>query len=92
MDCQGHPNPEATSGEITFRVPVRNKRFQINGIAGDPNNPTAALRVRGELTAPRKAKGTIRVHGSAVPLDPPTGGRGDCESTRQDWTAKRVPA
>lgn len=92
VDCQGHPNPESTSGNTDFRVPIRNRKFQINATLGDPDSPRAALKVRGELTAPRKAKGTIRVHGSAVPLDPPAGGTGNCESTTQDWTAHRVPA
>ena len=86
VDCQGHPNPETTSGRIITTAPVRNGHFQFRG---SNENETASLRFSGDLTGPRKAVGKIRVHGSAVLLDDKT--TANCESHNQDWEAHRIP-
>ena len=91
VQCQAPPSTDSTSGNITFSVPVRNRKFQINAVVGDPNDPNASLKVKGEQTGPRKFKGTIRVHGTDVALDS-SADTGNCESTTQSWDAKRVPA
>ena len=86
VECDGGDN--TSSGEITFKVRVRNGKFNINGVQGSPQNPTASLRIHGELKGPRNASGTIRVRGSQTPVD--VGGSDNCDSKTQDWSAKKV--
>jgi hypothetical protein len=54
------------SGKLTFGVSVQGKRFSAS--AGDGSGSTFVL--HGKLTHRRKrARGTIRIHGSSVPTD-----------------------
>jgi hypothetical protein len=76
-------------------------RYASGPIAGSNSGPAsqgkdfgvAALgqdyswRVRGKVESPRKVRGTVRLHGSAVPLK--GGGEADCDSGRLHFMATR---
>jgi hypothetical protein len=57
------------------------------GVAdGGPGKPSYAARVRGRLVRRDKARGILRVHGTAVPLK--GGGQDRCDSGRLHWIVR----
>lgn len=84
VDCKRGPNTSA--GNLTFRVPVKKKRFSTTAIVGKPEKPDARARITGSFTA-RQAKGSISVKGSKVPVA--QGNPDNCSSGKARWSANR---
>jgi hypothetical protein len=87
VDCDG--GPDTTGGVVTFTIPVKDTgKFTIKAVAGNPQNPSSALLVKGDFNNKyTKASGTIRVHGSNVLI---SGNNHDaCDSGTLDWSAQK---
>jgi hypothetical protein len=69
---------------------VRHRRFRTKGIIGPDTNPRSELVLHGRLGRRGHAHGTMRVFGSAVPVDDHMHGDTDrCDSGSVDWHAHR---
>ncbi len=84
VDCGGKPG--ATSGNLTFKVPVKKGAFHAKAVLGDSADPDAKANIHGTLTG-KTASGTIALSGSALPLD--GGNPSDCLSGKLNWSASR---
>ena len=87
MPAACNSGAEEVSGSISFKVRVKNGKFELDAIQGTPQNPTARMTAEGDVGR-NNADGTIRVHGSAVPID--DGGTANCDTGKETWTASKV--
>jgi hypothetical protein len=85
VGCTGGPN--TASGHVTFAPKVKNRKFEIHAVAGDPNHPDARLDVTGKLKSGGNVEGTIKVEGKNLEVDNPPDSHANCESEKADWTA-----
>jgi hypothetical protein len=80
-DCDGAPSTIGVT--FTFPIKVRDHEFHAVGVLGDPADPTATARVRGEFRRhDRRARGTFKAYGDFDGLR-------KCETGRRDWKARR---
>jgi hypothetical protein len=87
-DCAHGSNTETSS--LSYDVRVKDGRFHTLGILGNHKHPRSELVLRGRVRKHGRASGTMRVFGSAVPVDDTSKGAHDrCESGTLDWHAKR---
>jgi hypothetical protein len=88
LDCAHGRNTETSS--LSYDVRVKDRRFHTIGILGRHRHPRSELVLRGSITPFGRAFGTMRVFGSAVPVDDTSKGPRDrCDSGRLRWRAKR---
>ena len=86
--CHHGANTETSS--LSSDVRVRGGSFHTIGIIGRHKHPRSELILRGSLGAHGRATGTMRIFGSAVPVDDASNGPRDrCDSGVVDWRARR---
>lgn len=87
-ECDHGANTETSS--LSYAVDLKGSSFHTVGIIGRRHHPKSELILRGDLAVHGKASGTMRVFGSAVPVEDTThGARDNCDSGVVHWTAKR---
>lgn len=86
--CDHGANTETSS--LSYDVPVKGGGFYTIGIIGRHKHPRSELILRGSFGPHGRATGTMRIFGSAVPVDDASKRRRDrCNSGVVDWRARR---
>jgi len=87
-NCDHGANTETSS--LSYDVRVKDRSFHTVGIVGHRKRPRSELILRGTLGKHGHASGTMRVFGSAVPVDDTSKSAHDrCDSGVVDWSARR---
>lgn len=84
VECGTKGKEDASTGALTFKVPVEDGKFSAYAVYGNKKRPKAEAIVKGRINGER-AHGTIIVRGSKLPVS--GAGVGNCDSGKHPWNA-----